>query len=232
MTAASTTRPGLFITFEGGEGAGKSTQVARLADRLTAAGIDPLKTREPGGSAFAERARDLLLDPASAPKWPLGQALLFNAARSDHLDETIRPALEAGRWVLCDRFSDSTRAYQGVASGVPSASLAKLDRIVVGGTQPQLTFLLDLDAKVGLARADSRRTTAMPGTFVAVDTYEGRRLDFHQRLRDGFLAIAKAEPERVVVIDAFQNELTVADLIWRHVVERFGVDWPLAARKI
>lgn len=212
---------GIFITFEGGEGAGKSTQIKHLADRLAQAGLKPLLTREPGGSAFAERARDILLDPQATPKSPLAQSLLFYAARSDHLDETIRPALAAGRWVLCDRFSDSTRAYQGAASGVDAAAIATLDAMVVGSAQPALTILLDLDPKIGLARADQRRT-ATPGSFLAADTFEGRRLDFHQRLRAGFLEIAKLEPQRVVVIDAFQNELIIADQVWGHVSARFA----------
>ncbi len=212
---------GRFITFEGGEGVGKSTQIKHLAARLLALGISPLLTREPGGSPFAERAREILLDPNTAPKTALAQSLLFFAARSDHLDETIRPALVAGRWVLCDRFNDSTCAYQGAASGVDPATIAILDRLVVGLDQPHLTVLLDLDPKIGLARADQRRTSA-PGAFIAADTYEGRRLDFHQRLREGFREIARREPHRVVIVDAFRNELTIADEIWRHVSSRFA----------
>ena len=212
-----------FITFEGGEGAGKSTQIGRLADRLKQAGVVVTVTREPGGSAFAERARALILDTALAPKSALAQALLFYAARADHLDETIRPALQAGQWVLCDRFADSTRAYQGAAGGVDAGSLDAIDRLVVGETQPDLTIMLDLDPAVGLARAHQRRRSATPGAFVAVDTFEGRQLDFHERLRAGFLAIAKANPARVVVLDAFQNELTLADQIWRLVAGRYDI---------
>jgi dTMP kinase len=213
---------GRFITFEGGEGVGKSTQIKHLASRLSTAGASPLLTREPGGSHFAERMRAVLLDPKAAPKTALAQSLLFFAARSDHLDETIRPALTAARWVLCDRFADSTRAYQGAASGVPPAAIAALNQLVVGTDQPDLTILLDLDPKIGLARADQRRA-ATPGAFVAADTYESRRLDFHQRLREGFLEIARQEPNRVVVVDAFRNELMIADEIWHHVSSRFGV---------
>jgi dTMP kinase len=222
MTHAEAPERGVFITFEGGEGAGKSTQIAHLAARMTAAGAPHVAlTREPGGSAFAEIARTLILDPASAPKGPLAQALLFYAARADHLDETIRPALRRGSWVLCDRFSDSTRAYQGAAGGVAPAALSQLDDIVVGADQPDLTILLDLDPKIGLQRANQRRASS-PGTFVAADTYEGRQLDFHQRLRAGFLALAAAAPQRIVVVDAQLNELAIADLIWRHVAERFA----------
>jgi dTMP kinase len=211
---------GRFITFEGGEGVGKSTQIKHLAATLQSQGISPVLTREPGGSPFAERAREILLDPGATPKGALAQSLLFFAARSDHLDETIRPALAAGRWVLCDRFTDSTRAYQGAASGVDPATIATLDHMVVGADQPHLTVLLDLDPKIGLARADQRRA-ATPGGFIAADTYEGQRLDFHQRLRQGFLEIAQQEPNRVVVVDAFRNELTIADEIWRIVSSRF-----------
>ena len=226
MASPSDTSHGRFITFEGGEGVGKSTQITRLAAHLTEAKIPHSQTREPGGSPFAEKARALLLDPEATPKSAFAQALLFYAARADHLDETIRPALAAGKWVLCDRFSDSTRAYQGAAGGVDPATLSTLDTLVVAKTQPDLTILLDLDPKIGLARANQRRTAATPGTFIAADTYESRQLEFHQRLRAGFLAIAKSEPKRVIVIDAFQNELQIADQIWRHVATRFN----LAAR--
>jgi dTMP kinase len=221
---------GQFITFEGGEGTGKSTQIGHLAARLRTAGLTVTLTREPGGSAFAERLRTVILDETVAPKSPLAQALLFYSARADHLDVTIRPALTANQWVLCDRFADSTRVYQGAAGGIDSgidsgvdlAALSTLDTLVVGRTQPALTILLDLDPKVGLARADRRRqTAATPGAFVRADTFEGRQLEFHQRLRDGFLALAKSEPARIAVFDAFQNELNLADQIWRHVAERF-----------
>ena len=228
ISNSSTAGPnhGHFNPFEGGEGVCKSTQISHLAKHLREAGLEPVFTREPGGSPFAEKARELLLDPQSAPRRSLAQSLLIYSARSDHLDGYIRPALHMGQWVLCDRFSDSTRAYQGIAGGVDASILASLDTLVVGATQPDLTFLLDLDPKIGLARANQRRTSATPGAFLVADTFESRHLEFHQRLRAGFLEIAKAEPERVVVLDAFQNELSLADQIWRHVVARFN----LAAR--
>lgn len=212
---------GQFITFEGGEGVGKSTQIAHLAQRLRASGIVVTVTREPGGSPFAERLRAVILDQAIAPKSAIAQALLFYAARADHLDSLIRPAIAADQWVLCDRFSDSTKAYQGAAGGIGAADIAALDALAVGPTQPDLTILLDLDPKIGLARASQRRTSATPGTFITVDTFESRHLEFHQRLRDGFLSIARAEPNRVVVCDAFKNELALADEIWRIVAEKF-----------
>jgi dTMP kinase len=225
MTTDTGAKRGIFITFEGGEGVGKSTQIKHLATRLTADGVATALTREPGGSPFAEHARALLLDPAKAPQSTTAQALLFYAARADHLDQTIRPALRAGRWVLCDRFADSTRAYQGAASGVDASTIATLDRIVVAADQPDMTILLDLDAKVGLARANQRRTVGQ-GAFVAADTYEGQRIDFHQRLRQGFLDLAAANPARFVIIDASQNELLVADRIWAHVSTRFASALP------
>jgi dTMP kinase len=209
-----------FITFEGGEGAGKSTQVRLLAERLKERGIDVLATREPGGSPFAEHVRNLILDPATPPHGALAEALLFYAARADHLEEAIRPALAAGRWVIADRFSDSTRAYQGIAGGLGLALIEELERLVIGASEPALTFLLDIDPKVGLARADRRRTSATPGTFIAVDAYEGRRVEFHERIRAAFLDIARAHPRRVVVIDAFENPTVIADRIWAEVRAR------------
>lgn len=222
-TTAAGARRGQFITFEGGEGVGKSTQIKHLEKRLLEHGLHVAPTREPGGSTFAEKARELLLDTEAGPQTPLAQALLFNAARADHLQQLIRPALLQSTWVLCDRFSDSTRAYQGAAGGVDMAVLETLDALVVGSTRPDLTILLDLDPKIGLARADQRRAAATPGAFVRADTFEGRQLDFHQRLRAGFVAIAQAEPGRVAVFDAYQNELTLADQIWRHVSSHFNL---------
>src|SRR5690606_18081710 len=147
---------GKFITFEGGEGAGKSTQAQLLAERLKARDIQVVLTREPGGSAFAEQVRELILGSNTADHGRLAEALLFSAARADHLERTIRPALEAGQWVICDRFADSTRVYQGVAGGLPKAIIEALERIVVDDTVPDLTIVLDLPATDGLARARGR----------------------------------------------------------------------------
>src|ERR1700674_3233425 len=149
---------GKFITFEGGEGSGKSTQARLLVDRLKARGIDAILTREPGGSPFAEQVRALLLDPATPSHSALSEALLFYAARADHLDKTIRPALAGGRWVICDRFSDSTSVYQGVAGGLAGDALDALERMVVAPTRPKITFILDLAPAHGLARARARGT--------------------------------------------------------------------------
>jgi dTMP kinase len=214
---------GKFITFEGGEGAGKSTQVQRLAARLQACGITAVTTREPGGSAFGEQVRAFILSPETAPHAPLAEACLFSAARADHLDKIIRPALARGDWVISDRFTDSTRAYQGAAGGVPADDILALERLVLGSTAIDLTVVLDLDARVGLTRADARRTAQTQGTFMAADTFEARTLAFHERLRAGFLAIAAAEPQRVAVIDGRQNAARIDDQVWALIAERMGL---------
>lgn len=209
---------GKFITFEGGEGSGKSTQARRLADRLRQAGREVVETREPGGSAFAERVRALILDPSVPAHGPLSEALLFGAARADHLAATILPALDAGHWVVCDRFADSTRVYQGAAGGLDPAVVRQLEEIVVGATRPDLTILLDIDAAAGLARAKSRGLFALGQT----DSFESRTLDFHERLRAGFLALAAAEPTRVAVIDAAGDLDAIAEAVWRAVEARLA----------
>ena len=210
---------GKFITIEGGEGAGKSTQARLLAERLRAKGIHVVLTREPGGSAFAEQVRDLILGPSTADHSALAEALLFYSARADHLERTIRPALEAGQWVICDRFSDSTRVYQGIAGGLPKGVVEALERLVVGDTVPNVTIVLDLPASEGLARAQGRNDRAAPAG-AEPDSYEGRPLSYHERLRDGFLMIATAEPERCVVIDALQPKEEVAEQVWSTVEMR------------
>ena len=219
--ATATPAAGRFITFEGGEGSGKSTQARRLAERLRGVGLDVLLTREPGGSPFAEQIRGLLLGGTLSPHPPIAEALLFFAARADHLEATIRPALAAGRWVICDRFSDSTRAYQGAAGGVPDATLDTLETLVVGASAPDVTFLLDVDAATGLARA-TRRREAVEGT--EIDPFESRALAFHERLRKGYLAIAARAPERCVSLDGTEPVATIADRIWASVRQRFSID--------
>jgi len=208
-----------FITLEGGEGTGKSTQGRLLADRLVAAGIDCLVTREPGGSPFAEEIRALLLGGRLPARGPLSEALLFLAARADHVAETIAPALAAGRWVICDRFSDSTWVYQGVAGRVPRATLAELDRLILGGLKPDLTLILDLPPEVGLARAGVRRAA---GT--GADPFEGRDLAYHETLRAGFRTIAENEPDRCVLIDATGAIHEVAERVWAAVKRRLATE--------
>lgn len=204
---------GRFISFEGGEGAGKSLQQARLADALEAAGYRVLRTREPGGSPSAEEVRALLLAPGR--DWqPVSEALLHYAARAEHLAETIRPALAAGTWVLSDRFSDSTRAYQGWGQGMRLAEIDALDRMVVGDGKPDLTLLLDVPAETGLARAGGRGQGA--------DRYEAMDPAFHRRLRDGYLALAAADPGRFAVIDADRPADAVAAAVTEAVRSRLG----------
>lgn len=201
---------GAFITFEGGEGAGKSTQIGRLAATLRArSGRAVCVTREPGGSARAEEIRAALLDGIAKPYGPFAEALLFCAARIDHLDRLIRPALRRGETVLCDRFIDSTRAYQGAAGGLDPGVVAALERVVVGPTRPDLTLILDLPPETGLGRAAERGA----GTGRGADRFEAESLDFHTRLREAFLAIARAEPERCAVIDASQDPDSVETAI-------------------
>ncbi len=200
---------GRFVTLEGGEGAGKSTQVARLVDALGARGIRAIATREPGGSPRAEEIRSVILSGAASRLGPLAEALLFSAARADHLAATIRPALARGDWVICDRFADSTRAYQGAAGGLDPAVISALERIVVGDTMPDLTIILDIPAAAGLQRAARRR-----GAGEEVDRFESETMAFHEALRQGFLAIARRAPDRCVVIDATADPDTVARGIW------------------
>ncbi|HEU0063150.1 MAG TPA: dTMP kinase [Hyphomicrobiaceae bacterium] len=211
-------RSGKFITLEGGEGVGKSTQATLLVERLAKRGIDVILTREPGGSPFAERIRALLLDPGTPAHGALAEALLFYAARADHLQQKIAPQLDAGGWVVCDRFSDSTRVYQGSAGGVAPEVLERLEDLVVKSHRPDLTVLLDLDPRDGLGRV--RRRGAPTRTSSETDRFEQRELEFHERLRAGYLALARAEPQRCVIIDAAEPPEIIAAAVWRAVAER------------
>ena len=189
---------GRFITVEGGEGAGKSTQIRRLAAWLDGRGVETVATREPGGTPGAEAIRALLVT-GDTDRWDAAaEALLVTAARRDHAEKLIRPALARDAWVLCDRFADSTLAYQGYAGGLPLDGLTALARFAVGDLTPDLTVILDLPAEAGLARA-GRRMAAGPE---AETRFEGRDLRFHEAVRDGFLDIARREPTRCVVVDA------------------------------
>ncbi len=206
---------GRFITFEGGEGTGKSTQVGLLATALRDAGIDVLETREPGGAQGAEEIRRLLVE-GDVGRWEaMSEALLHYAARREHMAKTVLPALDAGRWVLCDRFADSTTAYQGFGHGLDRAALDQLHRLVVGEFVPDLTLILDLPVELGLERA-----TARPGSETR---YERMDVDFHRRLRDGFLDIAGREPGRCAVIDASGTVDAVHASVRALVGERLGV---------
>ena len=208
---------GLFITFEGGEGAGKSTQVERLAKRLRAAGRKVLTTREPGGTEMAERIRALLVTGETDALSSTAEALLNYAARDDHLRRVIRPALERGEVVISDRFMDSTRAYQGYAGDCPLPLIEALECDVVGDTKPDRTIILDIDPEEGLRRTHARAGELPLPEPQREDRFERFGIDFHRRLREAFLRIARENPERCVVIDAARPEEEVAADVWRAV---------------
>jgi len=206
--------PARFITVEGGEGAGKSTQARRLAAALRDKGLEVVETREPGGSPGAEEIRRLLTT-GEVGRWsPMAETLLNFAARADHIRRTIRPGLAAGRWVISDRFADSTMAYQGYGHGVDRGFIAHLAETVLGPLKPDLTLVFDLPVEQGLARAARRRGIE--------DRYEKMGSDFHEALRKGFLAIAEAEPERCVLIDASGDEAATWARIAAAVSQRLG----------
>ena len=208
---------GRFITVEGGEGAGKSTQVRLLADALREHGIDLLVTREPGGTEGAEAIRGLIVD-GPAERWrPLAELYLFLAAREDHLHRAILPALAAGRWVLCDRFADSSRVYQGLAGELGLDLVDKLQAPLLGSCRPDLTLVLDLPVAAGLARCAARGGAAR---------FEAKGAEYHERVREGFRLFAAREPGRFAVIDAERAEREVAAAIWRTTLARLGLGEP------
>jgi len=207
---------GRFITFEGGEGSGKSTQAGILANRLTRAGRKVLATREPGGSPAAEEIREALLSGRVWQFGPFAEALLFSVARADHIEHGIAQALVEGKWVVCDRFFDSTRAYQGATAGVPKGLINALERLTVGNLLPDITFILDIPPEQGLARAAERRSGSAP------DRFESQELLLHKRVQRAFLDIAEEDPERCVVIDASQPEAMVAEDVWEVVLQRLS----------
>lgn len=205
---------GFFITFEGGEGAGKSTQIGALAGRLRELGREVVVTREPGGSPGGEAVRHVLLSGAAERFGPSMEAVLFAAARADHVDSVIRPAVERGADVLCDRFMDSSRVYQGVTGELDPAFMRALERVTVAGMTPDLTLILDIEPAEGLRRAQARRGAAV------ADRYEKEELEMHVRRRDAYLAIAAAEPERCAVIAAGGSPEAVAEAVWSAVRQR------------
>jgi dTMP kinase len=206
---------GRFITFEGGEGAGKSTQIQMLAKRLEGTGVKTQVTREPGGSPGAEIIRHLLLaGVGKAIGGAEAEALLFAAARDDHVRTLIQPALDNGVWVLCDRLTDSTRAYQGRLGAVRPALLNALQQVTIGNMKPDLTVILDVPVEIGLKRAAVRRGSGAP------DRFESEAIDFHRNLREAYRQIAAEEPERCVLIDANAKPDKVADRVWQVVKER------------
>ena len=205
MDSASANSPGRFITLEGGEGAGKSTQIQVVKDYLEARGIDVIVTREPGGTTGGQEIRNLLVS-GDKDKWsPLSETLLILADRAAHMERVIRPALADGKYVVCDRFFDSTRAYQGIAGGLGLEVIHQLQQPVLGTTLPDVTLLLDIDPEKGLSRAQERGGDLR---------FESKTLAYHQTLRQAFLDFAKQEPERMVVIDADRDiEAVSADIV-------------------
>jgi dTMP kinase len=214
---------GKFITFEGGEGTGKSTQAAMLALRLESYGLAVRLTREPGGSPGAEIIRHVLLTGAAKPLGADVEAMLFAAARDDHVQCTILPALRSGKWVVCDRFADSTRVYQGILGQVDQKLINVLERVSVGELSPDLTVILDMPVQAGLERARLRRGNAQ------ADRFEGEGAEFHEKLRDAYLAVAAREPDRCVVVDASASKEVVANAIWQAVESRLQ---PPAVRRL
>ncbi|WP_076859577.1 dTMP kinase [Bradyrhizobium mercantei] len=211
MAEPAVQRPSLrgrFITFEGGEGSGKSTQIRKLAERLDTAKLRAIVTREPGGSPGAEIIRHLVLSGMGKLLGPEAETLLFAAARDDHVRTVILPALNQGIWVLCDRFFDSTRAYQGQLGQVSPELVNAMQRVTIGDLKPDLTFILDVPVEIGLQRAAARRGNA------SADRFEAEGIKFHQDLRDAYRRIAAEEPERCVLIDATADPDTVTARIW------------------
>lgn len=204
---------GRFITLEGGEGAGKSTLIKALADRAKANSISAETTREPGGTPLAETVREIALNPPRGEAWsPLAEALLMNAARADHLEKKIRPALERGQWVFCDRFADSTLAYQSAGGGVPMSTLLSMEATVLEWSRPDLTFILDAAPEKLVERCRSRGGTS--------DAFEQRPMKFHQDVRNAFLQIAKRNPDRCVVLNALQPPGRLLEEAWAAIEAR------------
>lgn len=217
--AAPLARPARFLTFEGGEGVGKSTQVKRLVEALGRHAIPAIRTREPGGTPKAEAVRSFILQ-GKPESWGAGaEAVLFAAARLDHVTQLIAPTLAAGKWVISDRFHDSTRAYQGLTGGVDDKLIRGLEALALDGHGPDMTIILDMDPAVAFERVARRLTEE--GAPAAADRFEKEDLDWHRRLREAFLEIAKANPDRCVVIDADRDASALEDDIWRAVTARF-----------
>ena len=206
---------GRFITLEGGEGAGKSTQAKRLAAALAAHGVDCMVTREPGGSPGAEEIRKLLVEGAPGRWDPVTETLLLFAARADHIARKIKPTLAVGTWVISDRFTDSTYAYQGAGRGLDRETIRRIEAASTHAFRPELTLVLDLPPETGLARAAARNSSET--------RFEGFDLAFHAKLREAFRDIVQREPDRCVFVDATGTEDKVAELIWRTVASKFSI---------
>lgn len=214
---------GVFITLEGGDGTGKSTQIRMLSAALAASGVNVVATREPGGTPQAERIRNLLLQRDSGSFDPLTEAMLMFSARREHLVNKIWPSMEEGKWVISDRFADSTRAFQGYGMGLDMALIERLYNLVAGDFQPDLTMIFDIDPEAGLARSIKHMSQTSNATESTEDRYERMGLAFHTRLREGFLSIARDNPARCVVIDASQDIDSVHRQVLDTVTKRFGL---------
>lgn len=208
-----------FITFEGGEGVGKSTQVKRLVEALAQRAVEAVRTREPGGTTRAEAIRAFILQGRSESWGPGAEAVLFAAARLDHVNNLISPNLDAGRWVICDRFADSTRAYQGLTGGVDVKLIDALEILALNGHQPDLTIVLDMDPETAFRRVVEREPEA--ALAETGDRFEKEDLEWHRRLRDAYLAIARTNSDRCVVLPAAQSEQALADEVWDVIARRF-----------
>ena len=208
---------GKFITFEGGEGTGKTTQIKHLARKLTDRGLHVMQTREPGGSQLAERIRKVLLNGLDERLDSFAEAVLFSAARDDHLTKIVRPSLSAGSWIVCDRFIDSTLAYQGMLGGVSQEVLDSLNELIVRNTRPHYTIILDMSVEKSLARVKARNGTKNSTQYDVMD------INYHRKIREAFLDIAEMEPDRCVVIDASGTQAHVANKIWKAVQDRFSL---------
>lgn len=219
MPEAPPAMPARFITFEGGEGVGKSTQVKRLLDNLERHKVRAVRTREPGGTPKAEAIRSFILQGRSESWGAGGEAVLFAAARLDHVNQLIAPNLRNGTWVLSDRFSDSTRAYQGLTGGVDDKLIGALETLAHNGNNPDLTVILDMDPEAAFERVAAREIEE--GLAHTGDRFEKEELDWHRRLRASFLAIAEANPNRCTVISAEQSEDALEEAIWQVVSTRF-----------
>jgi dTMP kinase len=211
---------GAFITFEGIEGSGKSTQIALLANYLTTRGVRHVLTREPGGTSIGDHVRKILLDPANRSLDPTAELLLYAAGRAQHLSEIIMPALAGGTNVLCDRFSDATLAYQGYGRGLEVEMIRSLDRIVTAGMHPDLTLLFDIEAASGIARARGRNNSR---GLEAEARFENEELAFHERVRQGYLTLVAQEPDRIQVVDASSSPEAIQEKVRKIVDERLGI---------
>lgn len=219
MPRRKSKKTGRFLTFEGGEGVGKSTQVKRLLANLNRVGITSVRTREPGGTPKAEAIRSFILQGRSEAWGPGAEAILFAAARLDHVNELVATNLKSGRWVISDRFHDSTRAYQGLTGGVDDNLIAALEELALNGHQPEMTIILDMDPDKAFERVAQRAID--DGIPAATDRFEKEDLDWHRNLRQGFLQIAEKNPKRCIVLSADQPETDLSQAIWEAVCAKF-----------